>query len=70
VAGLVDVSVLLVMDRSRSISQGSKWEQTRSAVEAALGSYDRYLRFGLLMFPSGADVCDCQSRTASKRDWN
>lgn len=58
VAGVVDVSVLLVMDRSRSMSQGSKWEQTRAAVEAALGAYDRYLRFGLLMYPTGADVCD------------
>jgi Mg-chelatase subunit ChlD len=58
VAGRADASVLLVMDRSRSMAQGSKWAQTRAAVEVALSEYERYLRFGLLMYPTESDVCD------------
>jgi len=50
--------VLLVVDRSRSMAQGSKWAQTRAAVEVAVSAYDRYLRFGLLLYPSAEDVCD------------
>ncbi len=58
IAGVADVSVLLVIDRSSSMSHGSKWAETRAAVATALGAHDRYLRFGLLLYPSGPDVCD------------
>lgn len=58
VAGLSDVSVLLVMDRSRSMASGGKWNETRAAVDVALAGYDRYLRFGLLMYPTEAVSCD------------
>jgi len=58
VGGGVDASVLLVVDRSSSMAHGSRWEETRAAIEAALATYDRYLRVGLLLYPSGEDVCD------------
>lgn len=57
IAGDVDVSVLLVLDRSRSMARGTKWAETRAAIDAAVGAYDRYLRFGLLLYPSAEDAC-------------
>ncbi len=57
IAGLQDVAVLLVMDRSRSMSLDGKWAQTRAAVSVALDAYDEHLRFGLLLYPEVAAEC-------------
>jgi len=56
-SGYDDVAVLLVMDRSRSMSWDGKWGTTRGAVERALKTNSGLLRVGLLMFPRAADVC-------------
>ncbi|MCC6624526.1 MAG: VWA domain-containing protein [Deltaproteobacteria bacterium] len=56
--GVVDASVLLVVDRSSSMATGSRWTETRSAIADAIGTHDRHLRVGLLLYPSGRDVCD------------
>ena len=56
-SGYDDVAVLLVMDRSRSMSWDGKWGTTRGAVERALETQSALLRIGLLMFPRAADVC-------------
>ncbi len=56
--GCVVPEVLVLLDRSSSMTMGGRWDFTRAALDQMLGAFGRRARIGVRAFPSEAQPCE------------